>query len=103
MSKPFINVLKIVGVGALCALTFCFGRYDLTMLKHGYLFSYKDFSECILEEATIYSDIINDIYEIDGTYFENIIETDSNYIKLIDHYNKWEGKADWDWESMYNL
>ena len=101
--KPLNNVLKIAGVGVLCALTFCFGRYDLTMLRHGCLFSYKEFSERILEEDIICLDILNDIYETDGTYFENIIETDSNYNKLIDHYNKWEGKADWDWESMYNL
>ena len=101
--KPLNNVFKIVGVSVLCALTFCFGRYDLTMLKHGQIFSYKTFSECMVEENTIYSDILNDIYETDGSYFYNIIETDSNYNKLIDHYNKWKGKADWDWESMYNL
>ena len=97
------KVIITLGITLLCVLSFCMGRYDITMLKHGQIFSYKEFSECMLEEATIYSDILNDIYEIDGTYFENIIETDSKYIKLIDHYNIWEGKADWNWESMYNL
>ena len=103
MSKPLNNVLKIAGVSVLCALAFCFGRYDFKMLTHGFLFSYKTSFKCMLEKCVIEEGIINDIYETDGTYFRNIIETDSNYNKLIDYYNKWEGKANWDWESMYNL
>lgn len=103
MSKPLNNVLKIVGVGALCALTFCFGRYDLSLIKDGVIFSYKEQRNCMIDEAIILEDIMNDIYEQDSTYFHNIIENNPNYGRLIDHYNQWEGRDEWVWEDMYNL
>lgn len=103
MNKPFINILKIVGVSALCALAFFFGRYDLYLAEYGVFNSYKEQRNCMLEEAMILEDIMNDIYEQDSTYFHNIIEKNPNYGRLIDHYNQWEGNSEWIWEDMYNL
>lgn len=104
------NIITILAVVALNVLSFYFGRYNFYIGKNAItnkptiiIHSYKDYAKCSWEAEGILMDIINNIYEIDGTYFRNIIETDSNYNRLIEHYNKWEGQDNWDWDSMYNL
>lgn len=103
MNKNITKALKIAGIALLCAISFCFGRYDYNYIKHGIFISYEDQRNCMIDEATIFEDIFNDIYEKDSAYFHNIIETNPNYGRLIDHYNKWEGEDEWIWEDMYNL
>ena len=97
------KVIITLGIALLCAISFCVGRYDLSLIKDGIVFSYKEQRNCMIDEAIILEDIMNDIYEQDSTYFHNIIENNPNYGRLIDHYNQWEGRDEWVWEDMYNL
>lgn len=102
------NIVIIIVMVLVSLASFTIGRYDIDFYgiynRFPIVHSYKDMAECAWEGESIYMDILNNIYEIDGSYFENIIECDTNYIKLINHYKKWENpNVKWDWESMYNL
>ena len=90
-------------MAVLCAASYIYGRYDfdcVEYLKYGIVNSYEDQRNCMIEEAVILEDIINDIYEADSTYFHERIEGNPNYNRLIEHY---KGKDEWIWEDMYNL
>ena len=49
-------------------------------------------------------DILEEIYELDGSYFYNVIEETNNYKKLQQFYKDNENDSvNWTWDLMYNL
>lgn len=103
-SKRFIIIILIVMVLSNIA-SFTIGRYDIQVFEHKpYLYSYKDLYLKNINCRIILMDILEEIYELDGSYFYNVIEETNSYKKLQQFYKDNENDSvNWTWDLMYNL
>ena len=85
--------------------SFTIGRYDIRVFEYKpYLCSYKDLYLRNTDCEIILMDILEEIYELDGSYFYNVIEETNSYKKLQQFYKDNENNSvNWTWDLMYNL
>lgn len=85
--------------------SFTIGRYDIQVSEYKpYLYSYKDLYSRHINHEIILMDILEEIYELDGSYFYNVIEETNSYKKLQQFYKDNENDSvNWTWDLMYNL